>query len=383
MRKTAHRLNRKRTRTMLDTIFDDAHAKRLDSLANYTVGAMAAGRAGIHAIGAAYAAIAEIQPRSAVKQVDRYLSNTGIDVEAMTASWVAFVLGPREEALVALDWTEFDEDDHATLAAYLLTSHGRATPLAWKTVSKKTLKNKRTGYEQALVERLSRAIPAHVGVTLLADRGFGDQTLYRALELLGWDFVIRFRGNIVVEHGDASKPAKQWVPDTGRATRMKNAQVTKDRTKVGAVVVVHNKRMREPWCLATSLGTASAANVVKLYGRRFTIEETFRDQKDLRFGLGLRATHISSAARRDRLLMLLAIAQALLTLLGAAAEQAGLDKYLKTNTVKRRTHSLFRQGSYWYSAIPHHRDDWISRLMREFDDVLRQHQQMAEILSII
>ena len=80
--------------------------------------------------------------------------------------------------------------------------------------------------------------------------------------------------------------------------------------------------------------------------------------------------------------MLLAIAQALLTLLGAAAEQAGLDKHLKTNTVKRRTHSLFRQGSYWYNAIPHHRDEWISSLMREFDDVLQQHQQMAKLLSV-
>jgi hypothetical protein len=31
----------------------------------------------------------------------------------------------------ALDWTKFDEDDHATLCMYVVTSHGRATPLAW------------------------------------------------------------------------------------------------------------------------------------------------------------------------------------------------------------------------------------------------------------
>ena len=85
------------------------------------------------------------------------------------------------------------------------------------------------------------------------------------------------------------------------------------------------------------------------------IEETFRDHKDIRFGMGLSTTHIRSTSRRDRLLMLLAIAQALLTLLGAASERCGMDKYLKVNTVKRRTHSLFRQGSYWYSAIPNMR----------------------------
>ena len=87
---------------------------------------------------------------------------------------------------------------------------------------------------------------------------------------------------------------------------------------------------------------------MKLDGRRFTVEETFRDQKDLRFGLGLRATHIPDADRRDRLLLLAAVAQALLTLLGAASEQIGYDRMLRVNTAKKRTHSLFRQGLYWY-----------------------------------
>ena len=33
-----------------------------------------------------------------------------------------------------------------------------------------------------------------------------------------------------------------------------------------------------------------------------------------------------------------------LSLLGAAGERIGYDRWLKANTVKRRTHSLFRQG---------------------------------------
>ena len=146
------------TRRMLDTIFgEDLHAKRLDSLANYAVGTMEAMRAGIHAIGAAYAGIAEIGPKHGIKQVDRFLSNRGIDVEQLTPAWAAFVLGARKEVLLALDWTEFDDDDHATLACYVVTTHGRATPLAWKTVKKSTLRGKRTAYEHELVERLARS----------------------------------------------------------------------------------------------------------------------------------------------------------------------------------------------------------------------------------
>lgn len=59
---------------------------------------------------------------------------------------------------------------------------------------------------------------------------------------------------------------------------------------------------------------------VRLYGRRFTIEEAFRDTKDARYGLGLSATHIRDPFRRDRLLLIGAMAMALLTCLGAAGE---------------------------------------------------------------
>ena len=42
----------------------------------------------------------------------------------------------------------------------------------------------------------------------------------------------------------------------------------------------------------------------------------------------------------------------LLTLLGAASEAVGHDRLLKTNTAKRRTHSLFRQDCMLYDLIP-------------------------------
>jgi len=136
----------------------------------------------------------------------------------------------------------------------------------------------------------------------------------------------------------------------GRAKMIRPAYVTADRVAIPAVVVVHDKGMKEAWCLATSLNERNARDIVTLYGKRFTIEETFRDQKDLHFGLGLSATHIKSSLRRDRLLFLVAIAHELLTLLGAASEKSGLDRTLKVNTSKKRAHSLFRQGTYWYNA---------------------------------
>ena len=99
--------------------------------------------------------------------------------------------------------------------------------------------------------------------------------------------------------------------------------------------------------------------------------------------MGLSATHIRNAGRRDRLLLLAASAHALLTLLGAASEEAGLDRYLKVNTVKRRTHSLYRQGLYWYDCIPTLREDWLRPLMIAIDRIVREHAVFREIFGII
>lgn len=164
---------------------------------------------------------------------------------------------------------------------------------------------------------------------------------------------------------------------------IRNAKVTDDCFEVPAVVVVKAKAMKEPWCLVTSRKDFTASQVVKRYGRRFSIEETFRDTKDLHFGLGLKATHISKPERRDRMLLLVAMAHALLTLLGAASEATGMDAYLKANTVKRRTHSLFRQGSYWYQAIPTMRDDWLRTLMNAFDEIVREHAVFRDAFGVL
>lgn len=372
------------TREFVDRVFGaDLHALRVLSLANGVAGVLHAAVLSVHAIGQAYATLAKITAKSGVKQVDRLLGNDGISLDDVLRRWVRFVVGEHVSILVALDWTDFEKDDHTTLCAYMATSHGRAMPLAWKTVKKSTLKDQRTRHELEMVERLHSWLPENVDITLLADRAFGYQELYALLSGLGWDFVIRFRGNILVEsEGGEVRPAEDWVPTNGRAKMLVGARVTDKRALVGAVVLVKAARMKEAWCLATSLTTAKAAEVIKLYGRRFTIEETFRDTKDLHFGMGLSATHIRNANRRDRLLLLVAMAHTLLTLLGAASEASGLDRYLKVNTVKKRTHSLYRQGLYWYHCIPTMREEWLRRLMDAFDRIVREHAFFSQFFEV-
>lgn len=360
----------------------EMHAKRVESVANAVAGITVATALTVQTIGHGLAAALGKDSRHAIKQVDRLLSNAKLDVWDVFRLWVPYILGGREEALVAVDWTDFEPDDHVTCAAHLVTNHGRSTALVWKTVKKSELRDQRNRVEDEVIERLHEAIPPNVRITMLADRAFGDRARYEHLTQLGWDYVIRFRDCILVKHDGETKPALDWVPTGGRARRLEGAKVTGAETAVGAVVCVKAKRMKEPWCLATNR-TDAAADIVKLYSRRFTIEETFRDQKDLRFGLGLAATHIRDCGRRDRLLFLSAIAHALLTLLGAASEAIGYDRKLKANTVRTRTHSLFKQGALWFGHIPMYPGAKLAPLLVEFERQVTQHALFRQLLGVL
>jgi len=367
-------------------LFDgDMHAKRIASLANATLGVVKTGSLAVSTIGHGLALARGLTSKHAIKQVDRLLSNEGIDIDAALCHWVRYVVGPRTSINVAMDWTEFDADGQATLMLSLLTSHGRATPLLWLTVDTSTLKNHRNEYEYQVLVRLADALPSDIKVCIVADRGFGDQKLYRVLsEELKFDYVIRFRGNIQVTAADGEmRTAAAWVGPGGRARVLRDALVTAECYQVGSVLCVQDKAMKQAWCLATSGTDQTAKALISLYSKRWSIECGFSDTKDLRFGMGMASIHLSTPARRDRLWLLNAFAIMLLTLLGAAGEALGYDRYLKSNTTKRRTHSLFRQGCMLYDLIPNMPDPRLLPLIERFAAMLAEIPVFADTFGVV
>ena len=304
----------------------------------------------------------------------------------MNPKWVPYVVGERSSITVAMDWTDFDADGQATIMSPaalprglpLLCRHGRATPLAWLTVGTATLKDRRRACEDQVLVRLAEVLPAGVRVRIVADRGFGGQKLYRMLaEELRFGFVIRFRGNIKVAAASGeARPAAERVGAGGRARVLRGATVA-------AVVRVQAKDMKQPWCLATSVTNETARALVNLYGKRWGIEGAFRDAKDLRFGMGMGAVHVSPPGRRDRLWLINAFAVVLLSLLGAAGEAIGHDRHLKSNTSTRRTHPLFRQGSMLYELIPTMPDHRLRPLVEQFAQMLAAQPVFREIFGAI
>src|SRR3984893_10857713 len=368
-------------RAFIDRLYDhDLHAKRVDSLAAATLGVMTGASLAVAMIGQALAQARGLVTKHAIKPVYRLLGNVGIDVWESFARWVPHLVGSRNDIVVAMDWTDFDADDQATLALNLVTEHGRAMPLLWLSVWKDELKDKRNDIEDTCLRRLSEVLPPGCRVTILADRGFADHKLFAYLAGLGFAYVIRLRRNIHVT--DVSGETLTATHGAGRAGELRGARVAASHAyQVGAVVCVHARDMKEPWCLAASDAEAPTGTLIKQYARRWTIEPSFRDTKDLRFGMGMAEIRIPDPERRDRLLLISAFATALPTMLGTAGESLGMDRLLKSNTSKTRTHSLFRQGCMLYELIPNMPEHRLLPLMQRFAEMLLRSGLFGGFLS--
>ena len=88
----------------LAVLFDgDLHAKRVLSLANATLGVIKTASLAVNTIGQGLALARGRVTKHAIKQVDRLLSNQGIDIDAALRHWVPYVVGPRTSINVAMD----------------------------------------------------------------------------------------------------------------------------------------------------------------------------------------------------------------------------------------------------------------------------------------
>jgi len=360
------------------------HAKRVQSLANAALGLLHAEELILHKIGAGLAQAMGLNKKHTTKQVDRLLSNKKFDIWIESGVWAPYIVGVRAEIMVSMDWTDFDADGQSTIAVNMITAHGRATPILWKTVDKSSLKHNRARYEDQILSRLKDIIPSHVKVTVLADRGFADQQFVKFITSLNFFYIIRTRGNIyVTDKNNVTQLGKAWLRADGRTKTLDQVGVTQDQHPVEKFVCTKQKGMKDAWYLVSNRTDLTGSMIVKFYGKRWTIEPYFRDIKNQRFGMGLSSTRISTPDRRDRLLFISAIAITLLTLLGAAGEGIGFDKKLKVNTVKTRTHSLLNQGIFYYKCFNGFKVDEQEKILTAFNELLAEQPiWMGLFLSI-
>jgi len=103
--------------------------------------------------------------------------------------------------------------------------------------------------------------------------------------------------------------------------------------------------------------------------------------KNPRFGLGLTQAVITRNDRRDALFLLAVLAHTLLTLLGKAGQDLGMDRML--GATRPGQLSLFRQGLMLFDLIPKMREDRLRALAQKFGELLQEHGLFIGILGVI
>lgn len=359
--------------SVIDDIFgNDLHKKRQKSIAFAAMGLLASESLFLHKMGEGLADTRGSNKKHATKQIDRLLSNKGISVWDLSDYWVKYVIKEQKEVVVALDWSAFADDAQSMLSLNLVTEKGMSIPLLWKSVECKKIKYNRARYEDQILSKLKNILTDDVKVTLLADRGFADQKFFRFLsEELNFNYIIRIKSNTTIIARKEKLKASERLNKNGHLVCLKEAAITLKNYPVGQFVAVKDKGMKAAWFLVTNL-KIPGRKIINLYAKRWKIEPYFRDLKDGRFGLGLEKTHIKSCERRDRLMLILALSYRLLVILGQAGEELGFDIKLKVNTVKTRTHSLFRQGQFYYEFFYRFSENEQHKLMQHFQSLLQK-----------
>jgi hypothetical protein len=283
-------------------------------------------------------------PKHAIKRVDRWLGTRHFNDRRAREDFARLIIGSRKQVLISVDWTKLRA--WPVLVAGLVY-RGRAVPLLWSVADPKKLYKSQNAFEHGFLGWLSAVLPANVKAVVLMDRGFKRVELVRVLRRFGFSFVIRTGGNVHVRSSQYNGRIDEWIRQRGQKRRIDAAILRPSRPVTVNVVGLWRKGSKEPWLLMTDLSD-SVTRIAAMYAKRFRIEETFRDQKDWRFGLQLGYVLIRKAQRVERWLLVAAVVLFLALLVGGQARCRGLDRGFRANRVRHRpTHSDFTLGLFY------------------------------------
>jgi hypothetical protein len=292
-----------------------SQSKTLSELAS---AACSMNRASLAELGRCLADSTSVAVKHCIKRVDRFLSNARIEPPEAMRGLIEWLARPRKKLLVILDWVEIRSFPCIVLAARI---KGRAVPLLWNVCLDSDLHRSRNNLEYALLKLLRTMVPDSTRVVVLADRGFGRAEMARECQGLKFDYLIRIRPDVYIKHQDYTGKLIDLPLREGFQKVYRNVQYRKERPVLANVAVVWLEQETEPWFLLTSLPRLQGVKLTKVYAKRMSIEEYFRDAKSLRNGFALRLTLIKDPKRLERLLLILAIAYLLLVAIGLRCQK--------------------------------------------------------------
>ena len=360
------------------------HGARLRVVFTATWALLCAGKTSLTSIGRTIAT--RTTHKHGIKRVDRLLGNQRLwsELQEFYRAIARRLIPEGSRPVIVVDWTSLSATMWTLTAA--VSFQGRA--LAIYSESHPISRYGKPAVHRAFLRSLREILPQLCVPIIVTDAGFRSPWM-KAVAALGWDYVCRLRGpNKLRKVGTTGwRPLRSFFLNVTRREKDFGAYQVGRLIRHSTRVVGYTKyrgswlrlsrrqrenpgkgregrttklrrAAREPWLLATSL-QSSPQKIVAHYRLRMQIEQTFRDNKNSRFGLSLAEARTRTPRRADVLTLLANLAHLTTTLAGLIAEHRRLDRGYQANTLRtRRVFSLSRLGRLLLATGESHRLDF-------------------------
>jgi hypothetical protein len=348
------------------------HKKRLDTLIRLVCTLLNTKKLSLTGLGRGMAT--EIQQRSGIRIVDRFLGNKKLygECHAIQEHFCRQVIGSKKTPDIIVDWSISPNTNHHVLRAAMVAK-GRAITIMEEVYPEKKLGTQKV--QNRFLVKLKKAFPKDCKPCIITDGGFHNEWCKKVLEL-GWNYLVRIRvgsgklyrinhenewkslddisnkatlipayagsvylckGHPLQTHLYTYKSLKKNRKSLNKSGKKKKDSTSKD----------YAKSAKEPWILSSSISPEelNAKKIIKKYKNRMQIEEGFRDLKSSKYGFGLEHA-LSQYKSRIKILLLIAMfASYYAWLIGYIAERNGLHYQFQSSSIKnRRILSFFFLG---------------------------------------
>jgi hypothetical protein len=352
---------RKIVERMVGECLTSLHATLAEAVLAAVCGAVAGGRLSLSQLARAMASPTAMRYR--VKRIDRLLGNDALHgaratiYQGVAAQWLAGIT----PLLVVVDWSDATTDQRWHLLRGSVAVEGRSVTLYEEIHPQQKYGDR--GVHRRFLARLAKLLPVGCEPIIMTDAGFRS-TWFNLVTQRHWQWVGRIRGRDMISianrpwqrctelYREATQTPRTFTnvlyvrsnptdcrlvlvkrAAKGRTRRTRMGKRARSRTSMKA-----SRTGREPWLLACSggLGHLSADAIISLYAQRMRIEQSFRDLKNERGGLGLSASRSRSGKRLEILLLIGHLAGWAMRLIGESAQQCQM--HLHFQSVHRLNH---------------------------------------------
>lgn len=295
-----------------------------------------------------------------IKRADRLLSNPYLQRESLSIyAYMCKLFTVSKRPVISVDWSDLDAQKHHFLIRATVTFDGRPLTI-YEEVHDITTKEKRATHKQFLLT-LKALLPKTSKPIIVTDAGFKTPWIDLITEMK-WDYVGRVRRPrkfyneqskswqcISTLFPQATNKPKTLVlalrqsdPQLSRLVLFKgrpkgrHALNRDGSTRLSKTSLTAARGAKEPWLLISSLpqNHSFAKKSVQVYQTRMQIEESFRDMKSTKFGMGFEHNSTYKLKRMSLLVMMTTLVEMVFVLLGKVVENAGLSRRFQSNSIR-------------------------------------------------